>query len=88
MYDRFEYNGTLTNYPSKTNWYWITHPDNNYTNFDTSFCKAFMAKVIIENGIKESRLSFKGYGETMPIVKNNTAVNKAKNRRTELTIIE
>ena len=43
---------------------------------------------LIENGIKESRLSFKGYGETMPIVKNNTAVNKAKNRRTELTIIE
>ena len=43
---------------------------------------------LIENGIKESRLSFKGYGETMPIVKNNTPGNKAKNRRTELTIIE
>ena len=43
---------------------------------------------LIENGISETRLSFKGYGETMPIVKNNTAENKAKNRRTELTIIE
>ena len=43
---------------------------------------------LIENGISESRLSFKGYGETRPIVKNNTAENKAKNRRTELTIIE
>tara|TARA_A100001015_G_C15012004_1_gene723570 strand:- start:535 stop:2058 length:1524 start_codon:yes stop_codon:yes gene_type:complete len=37
MYDRFEYNGTLKNYPSKTNWYWITHPDNNYTNFDFDY---------------------------------------------------
>ena len=43
---------------------------------------------LIDNGIKTSRLTFKGYGETKPLVSNNTVNNKAKNRRTELTIIE
>ena len=37
MYDRFEYNGTLTDYPNRTAWYWITHPDNDYTNFDFDY---------------------------------------------------
>jgi len=37
MYDRFEYNGTLTEYPSLTEWYWITHPDNDYTNFNFDY---------------------------------------------------
>ena len=43
---------------------------------------------LIENNIDQNRLSFKGYGETRPIEENNSIVNKAKNRRTELTIIE
>ena len=37
MYDRFEYNGTLTDYPSRTEWYWITHLDNDYTNFNFDY---------------------------------------------------
>ena len=43
---------------------------------------------LIENNIDQNRLSFKGYGETRPIKENNSITNKAKNRRTELTIIE
>lgn len=43
---------------------------------------------LIDNGVNTSRLTFKGYGETRPLVSNNTVNNKAKNRRTELTIIE
>jgi hypothetical protein len=37
VYDRFVYNGTLTNYPSKTDWFWITHNDNNYNNFNFDY---------------------------------------------------
>ncbi len=43
---------------------------------------------LIENNISKDRLSFKGYGETKPLEENNSISNKAKNRRTELTIIE
>jgi outer membrane protein OmpA-like peptidoglycan-associated protein len=38
-------------------------------------------------GIDKTRLAFKGYGDTKPKVKNDTAENKAKNRRTEMKII-
>ena len=37
MYDQFEYNGTITDYPNKTEWYWITHPDNNYEQFNFDY---------------------------------------------------
>jgi outer membrane protein OmpA-like peptidoglycan-associated protein/Tol biopolymer transport system component len=43
---------------------------------------------LIDNNIDQDRLSFKGYGETKPIEENNSIINKSKNRRTELTIIE
>ncbi len=41
---------------------------------------------LVDKGISSSRLSFKGFGETKPIVENSSKENKAKNRRTELTI--
>ena len=47
-----------------------------------------VVKWLIDNGISSSRLTFKGFGETKPIAKNDSEENKAKNRRTELTIIE
>ena len=47
-----------------------------------------VVKWLIENGISSNRLTFKGFGESKPIVKNDSEENKAKNRRTELTIIE
>ncbi len=41
---------------------------------------------LINNGIDASRLSHKGYGATKPRVPNDSAENKAKNRRTEVMI--
>ncbi len=35
-------------------------------------------------GVEPSRLQAKGYGESMPVVPNNSEENKAKNRRVEL----
>ncbi|MES1214592.1 MAG: OmpA family protein [Bacteroidota bacterium] len=43
---------------------------------------------LISKGITSQRLSFKGFGETKPIADNKTEEGKAKNRRTELRIIE
>lgn len=49
------------------------------------------AKAVVEwligKGVDSSRLSYKGYGETKPIAPNDTPENKAKNRRTEVTIM-
>lgn len=42
---------------------------------------------LVQNGIDKSRLTYKGYGESKPIVPNDTVENKAKNRRTEVTIL-
>lgn len=42
---------------------------------------------LISKGIDSGRLSYKGYGETQPIAPNDTPENKAKNRRTEVTIM-
>lgn len=42
---------------------------------------------LIEKGIKENRLSFKGFGESQPIAPNDTSMGKQKNRRTEMTIL-
>lgn len=42
---------------------------------------------LITNGIVQARLSYKGYGDTKPKVENDSAVNRAKNRRTEFKVI-
>ena len=41
---------------------------------------------LISLGIDEKRLSAKGYGETMPKVANDSAPNRARNRRTDFVI--
>ncbi len=38
-------------------------------------------------GIQEDRMEFTGYGETKPLVKNDTESNKKKNRRVEILFI-
>ena len=40
----------------------------------------------VKAGIVANRLSFKGYGDSKPLLPNTTAENKAKNRRTEIKI--
>jgi outer membrane protein OmpA-like peptidoglycan-associated protein len=43
---------------------------------------------LIANGIDFHRLSFKGYGKERPLAPNDTEENRAKNRRTEVLILE
>ncbi len=42
---------------------------------------------LLQKGIQKERLTFKGFGETNPIADNKTEEGKAKNRRTELSVI-
>ncbi len=42
---------------------------------------------LINNRISPQRLSFKGFGETQPVVDNKTEEGRAKNRRTELKVV-
>lgn len=50
------------------------------------------ARVVMEyitsKGVKSDRISSKGYGQAKPKVPNTSAINKAKNRRTEFFILE
>lgn len=43
---------------------------------------------LINQGIKEWRLSYKGYGSTVPIADNSTEKGRSKNRRTEAMVIK
>ena len=43
---------------------------------------------LVNKGISKDRLSYMGYGETQPMVSNTSAENKAKNRRTEVKVVE
>ncbi len=42
---------------------------------------------LVTNKIEASRITYKGYAETQPLVDNLTEANRAKNRRTEFKII-
>jgi len=42
---------------------------------------------LVNTGIEGSRLTTIGYGESIPVVPNDSAVNKAKNRRIEFTVL-
>jgi len=43
---------------------------------------------LLEYGIRPERLIAKGYGDSRPIASNDTEVGRAKNRRTELTVVK
>ncbi|MFN8416146.1 MAG: OmpA family protein [Cytophagaceae bacterium] len=45
-------------------------------------------KYLIEKGLDPARVSAKGYGEQVPLVPNTTPENKAKNRRTEVRVLD
>jgi OOP family OmpA-OmpF porin len=47
-----------------------------------------LVKWLVKKGIPSDRLIAKGYGDKKPIADNTTEEGKAKNRRTELRIIE
>ena len=50
-----------------------------------SRCKSVQT-FLISKGIEISRLTVKGFGESKPKFKNDSEVNRAKNRRTEFKI--
>ena len=45
-----------------------------------------VSDVLIANGVPGETIQIRGYGETQPVASNNTAAEKALNRRVELTI--
>jgi OOP family OmpA-OmpF porin len=49
---------------------------------------AAVKSYLIEKGIATSRLSSKGFGETMPIDSNKTKAGKANNRRVEVKLVK
>jgi chemotaxis protein MotB len=42
---------------------------------------------LISQGVKEDMISAKGYGDADPVVSNDTAQGRAKNRRVELALV-
>lgn len=44
-------------------------------------------RYLVSTGIAGNRLTTIGYGESIPVVPNNSAANKAKNRRIEFTVL-
>ncbi len=42
---------------------------------------------LLSTGIADNRLTTAGYGESIPVVPNNSAANKAKNRRIEFLVL-
>ncbi len=46
-----------------------------------------VVKYLTDRGIAASRLRSRGYGDTQPLAENDTDENRAKNRRTEFTIL-
>ncbi|MCB9307884.1 MAG: OmpA family protein [Lewinellaceae bacterium] len=48
---------------------------------------ASVARYLTDRGISESRLRVRGYGDTKPLAPNDSDENRAKNRRTEFTIL-
>ncbi len=68
------------------------HTDNNgseSSNLVLSKARAeAVKKYLTDHGIAPSRLTAKGYGESMPIAENNTERGKSLNRRTEINILK
>jgi outer membrane protein OmpA-like peptidoglycan-associated protein len=66
------------------------HTDNvgdKKSNMTLSFNRAkAVYDYLVAGGIDAKRLSFKGYGDTRPKVKNDSDVNRATNRRTEFKV--
>lgn len=67
------------------------HTDNTGNDADNLKLSESRAKAVadylISRGINANRLSWKGFGESKPIAPNDTEEGRAKNRRTEFTVI-
>ncbi|MCL2741648.1 MAG: flagellar motor protein MotB [Oscillospiraceae bacterium] len=57
-------------------------------NWDLSSARAnSVLRLLAARGVDYGRLSSVGYAETRPVAENDSAVNKAKNRRVDITIL-
>ncbi|UCH79808.1 MAG: OmpA family protein [Nitrospiraceae bacterium] len=57
-------------------------------NMDLSFIRAkAIARILVENGISDERISVIGYGDSRPIALNDTPEGREKNRRVEVKLI-
>jgi len=67
------------------------HTDNEGSDMYNLALSQNRAKAVFDylknNGILETRLTYKGYGESMPISSNSTPEGRARNRRTEFKVI-
>lgn len=67
------------------------HSDNTGSSSENLKLSTLRAKAVVDylinKGIAANRLTYKGYGETKPIANNTTEEGRAKNRRTEFTVI-
>ena len=43
---------------------------------------------LVSKGVRASRLTAKGYGESMPVASNDTEAGRAENRRVELIVLD
>ena len=48
--------------------------------------RMIVVKILIKKGVIAQQIQATGRGEFMPIVENNNAENKSRNRRTEIII--
>ena len=66
------------------------HTDSDGNDDDNQILSEQRAEAVVSwltnKGISNDIINFKGYGESKPLVPNTSKENKAKNRRTELTI--
>ena len=67
------------------------HTDNSGKPADNRTLSENRAKAVtnylITRGVAPGRLSAKGFGETQPVADNATPEGRARNRRTELTVV-
>ena len=67
------------------------HTDNSGKTTDNKTLSENRARAVtaylITKGITQTRLAFKGFGDTVPLADNATQEGRAKNRRTELKVI-
>lgn len=68
------------------------HTDSDGTDDDNLILSENRSKSVIayliSQGIEPHRLKPRGFGETVPVAKNDTAIGKAANRRVEFRIVE
>ncbi|WP_161485559.1 OmpA/MotB family protein [Vagococcus penaei] len=60
------------------------------SNWELSAARAIsvMDSLVANKGVTENRVSIQAYGEFRPKVPNNSAENRAKNRRVEIFIVK